>query len=390
MSVSDHSQLKHRIAEAIRSVIGPGDAQLHGPKFGGNEWIYLKECLDSTYVSSVGSYVTKFEECLADYTGAQFAVATVSGTAALHVALLSAGVKFGDEVLIPSLTFVATANAVSYINAVPHFIEVEEGGFGVDCELLEEYLEKNTFIQNDECINKHTNKVIRALIAMHVFGRMGDVDRIVEIAEKFKLILIEDAAESLGSTYKNQHAGTFGKLGILSFNGNKIITTGGGGAVLTDDGELARKVRHLSTTAKLPHRWAYIHDQVGYNYRMPNINAALGCAQLEQIDFFISEKKRLFVAYKNALKNIPELYLLEDSKDCKSNHWLQALMLKEEVAHLRDDLLDLLNSQGISSRPIWTLMHKLEPFKNCPRMDLKISESIEGRCINIPSGVGVI
>jgi dTDP-4-amino-4,6-dideoxygalactose transaminase len=179
-------------------------------------------------------------------------------------------------------------------------------------------------------------------------------------------------------------------LGILSFNGNKIITTGGGGAVLTDDEELAHKLRHISTTAKLPHRWAYIHDQVGYNYRMPNINAALGCAQLEQIDFFISEKKRLFVAYKNALKNIPELYLLEDSKECKSNHWLQALMLKEEVAYLRDDLLDLLNSQGISSRPIWTLMHKLEPFKNCPRMDLKISESIEGRCINIPSGVGII
>jgi perosamine synthetase len=390
MSFSDYSRLKHRIAEAIRSVIGQGNAQLHTPKFGGNEWIYLKECLDSTYVSSVGSYVTKFEECLADYTGAQFAVATVSGTAALHVALLSAGVKSGDEVLIPSLTFVATANAVSYINAVPHFMEVEQDSFGVDCKLLEQYLEKNTFIQNGECINKHTNKVIRALIAMHVFGRMGDVDRIVEIAEKFKLILIEDAAESLGSTYKNQHAGTFGKLGILSFNGNKIITTGGGGAVLTDDEELAQKVRHMSTTAKLPHRWAYIHDQVGYNYRMPNINAALGCAQLEQIDFFISEKKRLFVAYKNALKNIPELCLLEDSQDCISNHWLQALMLKEEVAHLRDDLLDLLNSQGIGSRPIWTLMHKLEPFKNCPKMDLKISESIEGRCINIPSGVGII
>ena len=390
MSLSDFSQLEHRIADAIKSVIGIGGAQLHAPKFGGNEWVYLKECLDSTYVSSVGSYVTKFEECLADYTGAQYVVATVSGTAALHVALLSAGVKSNDEVLLPSLTFIATANAVSYINAVPHFIEVEENSFGINCDLLEQYLEENTLIQNNECINKHTNKVIRALIAMHVFGRIGDIDRLVEIAEKFKLILIEDAAESLGSTYKDKHAGTFGKLGILSFNGNKIITTGGGGAVLTGDEALAHKVRHISTTAKLSHRWAYIPDQVGYNYRRPNINAALGCAQLEQIDFFISEKKRLFKAYKNAFRNIPELYLLEDSKDCKSNHWLQALLLKEEVAHLRDDLLDLLNSQGISSRPIWTLMHKLEPFKNCPKMNLKISESIEGRCINIPSGVGII
>ena len=386
----ESSQFVSNVTEAIQSAIGGKSAQLHEPKFQGNEWAYLRECLDSAYVSSVGPFVDKFESLLCEYTGSSFAIAMVNGTAALHVAVLAAGVASGDEVLLPSLTFVATPNAVSYSGAIPHFIEIEENSFGIDPKLLEEYLDTITYIKNGECINKKTNRVIRAIIPMHVFGRIGNMPEILKVAEKYRLIVIEDGAESLGSKYQGKHAGTFGRLSALSFNGNKIITTGGGGAVLTDDEELAHKVRHISTTAKLPHRWAYIHDQVGYNYRMPNINAALGCAQLEQIDFFISEKKRLFVAYKNALRNIPELYLMEDSKDCKSNHWLQALMLKKEVAHLRDDLLDLLNSHGIGSRPIWTLMHKLEPFKNCPKMDLKISESIEGRCINIPSGVGII
>ena len=282
-----------QVISALRAVIGQKCAVLHEPNFSGNEWLYLKECLDSTFVSSVGKFVDRFEVDLAAFTGAKHAVAVVNGTAALHIALKLVGVNTGDEVLIPALTFVATANAVTYCGATPHFVDSEEKTLGVDAVKLRDYLEHHTEQRAGQCINSTTGKVIRALVPMHTFGHPVDLDRVMAVAHDFNLALVEDAAESLGSYYHGRHTGTFGLMGTLSFNGNKTITTGGGGAILTDDAELARHAKHLTTTAKLPHAWEYRHDEIGYNYRMPNINAALGCAQLEQLPAILEYIKEL-------------------------------------------------------------------------------------------------
>ncbi len=286
--------LAGQIVAAIQVVTGDGPVALHEPRFAGNEWVYLKECLDSTFVSSVGKFVDRFESELAAYTGAKHAVAMVNGTAALHIALRLAGVRPDDEVLVPTITFVATANAVTYCGALPHFVESEERTLGVDPVALREYLQRTTECRGDHCVNRATGRVIRALVPMHTFGHPVDIERLCAIARDFRLALIEDAAESLGSTVGERHAGTFGVMGTLSFNGNKTITTGGGGAILTNDRVLAGRAKHLTTTAKVPHRWEYLHDEIGYNYRLPNLNAALGCAQLEQLPAFLSAKRRLF------------------------------------------------------------------------------------------------
>jgi perosamine synthetase len=383
--VSVHSALARNIVNAVRTVVGPGPVALHEPHFGGNEWTYLKECLDSTYVSSVGKFVDRFEMELAAYTGAKHAVAVVNGTAALHIALRLAGVSPGDEVLIPALTFVATANAVSYCGAVPHFVDSEERTLGLDPGALREYLVSIVERRTGACVNRHTGKVIRAVVPMHVFGHPVDIEGLLAIAHDFGLVMIEDAAESLGSRYHNAHTGTFGLMGTLSFNGNKTITTGGGGAILTNDALLARHAKHLTTTAKIPHRWEYRHDEVGYNYRLPNLNAALGCAQLEQLETLVDAKRRLHVRYAAVFEPVPGLRLSAEPAGCRSNYWLQTLLLDQAQIPARNAVLTLSCDEGFMMRPVWTLNHRLPAYSNSPRMPLAVAESLEQRIVNLPS-----
>lgn len=375
------------VINAIRTVIpdNKGIIALHEPSFKGNEWNYIKDCLDTGWVSSVGEYVNRIEKDLVDYTGAKYAVAVVNGTAALHIALQLAGVQSGDEVIVPSLTFIATANAVSYCGAIPHFVDSEEKTLGLDPAKLYDYLKEISELRPQGCFNRQTQRRIKAVIPMHTFGHPVDMDPLLEICQKFDLQLIEDAAESLGSFYKSHHTGTMGLMSILSFNGNKTVTTGGGGAILTNDESISRMAKHITTQAKIPHQWEFNHDMIGYNYRMPNINAALGCAQLEQLAGFIERKRNLARRYKEAFQNISGIKLFTEPEFARSNYWLNVLILDEEFSCERDKLLELTNKAGIITRPLWTLMHKLNMYRNCPRMDLIVAEDLEGRIINIPS-----
>lgn len=377
--------ITEQVVSALRAVLGEGTAALHEPSFGGNEWLYLKECLDSTFVSSVGKFVDRFESELASFTGAGHAVAVVNGTAALHIALKLAGVRTDDEVLIPALAFVATANAVSYCGATPHLVDSEESTLGMDATRLRAHLVSQTEQRAGLCFNCATGRIIRAMVPMHTFGHPVDLDGLLAVAKDFNIAMVEDAAESLGSYYRGQHTGTFGLLGILSFNGNKTITTGGGGAILTNDPELARRARHLTTTAKVPHRWEFVHDEVGYNYRMPNINAALGCAQLEQLADFLKSKRALFEGYRNAFATVPGVRVIAEPANCNSNYWLQTLLLDESIAVQRDEVLAATNAAGLMTRPAWTLMHRLAPFCQCPSMSLQGAESLASQLINLPS-----
>lgn len=376
--------------DALKRVTGDSPVILHEPEFSGNEWNYLKECLDTGFVSSVGKFVDRFESELALYTGSKYAVAVVNGTSALHIALKLAGVSEGDEVLIPSLTFVATANAVSYCGAVPHFVESESTQLGIDPVALRDYLKSITELRNNQTINRYTNRVIRAIVPMHTFGHPVLLNDLLKLAKDFNLILIEDAAESLGSYYYGKHTGTFGQFGVLSFNGNKTITTGGGGAILTQYENLAKHAKHITTTAKIPHRWEYVHDEIGFNYRMPNINAALGCAQLERLPFFLESKRFLFKRYQESLKLISGISVMEEPENCKSNYWLQTLVLAEDFQSARDPLLTITNDNGVMTRPCWRLLHTLTPFQSCPRMNLPVAESLEQRLINIPSSPSLL
>lgn len=370
---------------ALRSVLGNRSAALHEPSFAGNEWRYLKDCLDSTFVSSVGQYVDNFESDLAAYTGAKHAVAVVNGTAALHVALKLGGVQTNDEVLVPALTFVATANAVTYCGAVPHFVDSDLISFGVDARKLRSYLDFIIEKRSGLCINKVSGRVIRALVPMHTFGHPVNLDELLAISKDFNIALIEDSAESLGSYYQGKHTGTFGLMGVLSFNGNKTITTGGGGAILTNDAELAKRAKHLTTTAKSAHAWKYFHDEIGYNYRMPNVNAALGCAQLEQLPNLLAAKRQLTSKYLKAFSTISWASLMLEPPGCKSNYWLQTVVLKSEFADVLDTILAATNQAGYMTRPVWDLMHELPAYAACPRMDLSEAQSIARRLINIPS-----
>jgi perosamine synthetase len=380
-----NSEFATAVVSAISSVVGNLPVALHEPSFGNAERDALLTCLESTFVSSVGKYVDKFEIDLATYTGAKCAVAVVNGTAALHVALRCAGVNERDEVLVPALSFVATANAVSYCGAIPHFIDSDNVTLGVDPESLRSYLDSIAEIRSGSCVNRLTGRVIRALVPMHTFGHPVNLEGVLSVANDFKLTVIEDAAESLGSFYHGRHTGTFGVMGVLSFNGNKIITTGGGGAILTNDISLARRIKHITTTAKLPHRWEYSHDEIGFNYRMPNLNAAIGCAQLESLPAFLSAKKNLYKKYETAFQKIPGVTLIKEPLGCDSNYWLQTLALEKTLASERDTILDQSNRLGIMTRPAWTLLHKLSPYKHAPRMPLNVAEELETRLINIPS-----
>jgi perosamine synthetase len=379
------THLANQVITAIRAVVGPGPVALHEPSFNGNEWLYLKECLDSTFVSSVGKFVDRFEVDLANYTGAKHAVAVVNGTAALHIALKLAGVHAGDEVLVPALTFIATTNAITYCNATPHFVDSETATLGIDAIKLRDYLISHTEQRSGQCFNIITGKVIRVLVPMHTFGHPVDVDGLLAIAHDFNIALVEDAAESLGSYYHGQHTGTFGLLGTLSFNGNKTVTTGGGGAILTNNAVLARHAKHLTTTAKLPHAWEFRHDEIGYNYRLPNLNAALGCAQLEQLPIKLAAKRVLFARYQTAFVKVSGVKLMTEPTQCKSNLWLQTLLLAAENADQLDAVLKATNDAGFMTRPAWILMHELVPFRACPRMDLSMAQSLRQRLLNIPS-----
>ena len=363
--------------------IAPTGTVLHEPEFAGNEWAYVKDCLDTGWVSSVGSYVNRFEEMLVQQTGVSHAVATVNGTAALHTALILAGVTAGDEVIVPALTFVATANAVSYCGSVPHLADSEGKTLGLDPEKLSKHLEEIAVVNKDTCINRNTGARIRAVVCMHTFGHPVDLDKLASVCERFSLILIEDAAESLGSRYKDRHAGAWGRLSVLSFNGNKTVTTGGGGAILTNEKDLAIAARHLTTTAKTAHQWEYVHDRIGYNYRLPNINAAIGCAQLEQLPDLIERKRRLAEAYAKIFADTPGVCFFQEPDFARSNYWLNVLLV--DTAENRDALLMRSNMQSIMTRPAWTPMHHLPMFNDCPRMNLETADDLHNRIINIPS-----
>jgi len=361
---------------------------LHEPRFIGNEKKYVLDAIDSTFVSSVGKYVDQFEQMMCDITGAKYAIATVNGTNSLHLSLILADVQPNDEVITQSLTFIATANAISYSHATPHFVDVDIDTMRLSPNLLDTYLSDISEMKNGFCFNKKTGKRIKACIPMHTFGLPLRIDELVTVCQKYNISLIEDAAESLRSTYKNQHTGTFWLLGVFSFNGNKTVTAGGGGCIITNNKELAKKAKHLSTQAKVPHKWEYDHDHIGYNYRMPNLNAALACAQLEQLANYIENKRELSDLYFDYLKTEPDIKLVREIEHSKSNYWLNAIILKDRIE--RDKFLEASNSTGVMTRPIWKLMSKLEMFKNCPKSDLSNSEWLEHRVVNITSSVRIV
>ena len=375
------------IVETLETCLGEAERPipLHKPVFEGKEWDYVKECIDTEWVSSAGSYVDRLEEDLADYTGAEWAVVVVNGTAALHVCLQLTGVKDGDEVLVPALSFVATANAVSYTGATPHFVDSEERTLGLDPEKLGDHLNDIAEVREGTCVNVQTGRPIRAAVPVHAYGHPVDLDPLQAVCEEYNMVLVEDAAESLGSLYEEQHTGTFGKLGALSFNGNKAITTGGGGAILTNDEDLADRAKHLTTVAKEDHPWEYFHDEVGYNYRMPNLNAALGCAQLEQMPSFLARKRALAERYRQAFSDVKGVSFFEERGQARSNYWLNVLLLHEEKQEKRDAVLESTNDAGFGTRPTWQLLSSLPMYEDSPRMDLSTAESLERRLINIPS-----
>jgi len=357
---------------------------LHAPIFIGNEKKYLNECIDSTFVSSVGKFVDQFENEMAKFTGAKHAIATSNGTAALHIALLMAGVEQYDEVITQPLTFIATVNALSYIGATPVFVDVDKDTLGLSPEKLEHFLIHNTEMVNGNCVNKKTNKKIKAVVPMHTFGFSARIDEIILVCNRFNIVTVEDAAESLGSHYKGQHTGTFGLLGTFSFNGNKTITTGGGGMLVTNDDEIARKAKHITTTAKIPHPWDYEHDMIGYNYRLPNINAALGCAQMEKLPFILEKKRILSDKYETFFKD-KSIQYISGPTESASNYWLNAILL--ENLDERNRFLKETNENGVMTRPIWKLMNSLTMFKNAQTGNLDNAKYFEERVINIPSSV---
>lgn len=384
--------LADTITNKCREVVGYTDkfVPLHSPTFTGAEWTYVKECLDTGWVSSAGNFVDRFEKNLASFCGVKHTVAVCNGTAALHTCLIVSGVSRNDEVIIPTLTFVATANAVTYVGAVPHFADIEPETLGINPLTLYDYLDNISEIRNGQCFNIQTGRRIAALIPMHTFGHPAKIDELIEISQNFGITLIEDAAESLGSYYKGKHTGSFGRIGAVSFNGNKIITTGGGGALLTNDNNLAKAAKHITTTAKRPHPWHYDHDAIGYNYRMPNLNAALGVAQLEQLPSFIKHKRAVAKHYATVFQNVEGLSFVTEPKHSKSNYWLCTLLLDAGQEDKLETILKLSNEKGIMTRPAWTPMHQLPAFKNCPRMNLTVSENMAKRLLNIPSSANIV
>lgn len=381
------------VAESIRSAVAEalGDPSppvlLHRPYLPPTAWDYVKECLDTGWVSSAGAYVTKLEEQLATFTGCKRAVATVSGTSALQVCFTLAGVRPGDEVICPSLTFVATANAIAHCGGVPHFVDVAETRLSIDPAQLEARFHEVLAVGPDGPRNRQTGRRVAAVCVMHCFGHPADLNPLLEICNRYQIPLIEDAAESLGSTYDGRHTGRFGMLTAVSFNGNKILTTGGGGAILTDDEELADRAKHLTTTGKSPHAWEFHHDVLAWNFRMPNINAALGMAQLEILPQMLAAKRVIADRYVASLERVPGIRFLTEPEDSRSNYWLNCVLLDEPDLAVRDLILSKLNEAGFQSRPVWQPMHTLPMYGDCPRGPLPVTESIYCRGVNVPSSV---
>lgn len=375
-----------QVTDFVHQLFGTEETvPLHAPLFIGNEKKYLNECIDTTFVSSVGKFVDRFEEEVAAYTGAKRAIVCVSGTNALHMAMMLVGVEREDEVLTQALTFIATCNAISYIGAHPVFIDVDMETLGLSPNAVKAWLEKNAELKNGICYNKRTGRRVKACVPMHTFGHPAKIDELVQICNEWHIELVEDAAESIGSLYKGKHTGTFGKVGAISFNGNKTITTGGGGMLLFQDEELGKLAKHLTTQAKVPHRWAFVHDQIGYNYRMPNINAALGCAQLENLERYVENKRETAKIYADFFKNVPDITFFTEPENCRSNYWLNVVMLKDKAA--QQEFLEYTNDHGIMTRPVWELMNRLEMFKHCENDGLKNTEWLADRIVNIPSSV---
>lgn len=375
------------IVKKLKKLLGKGKHVLHEPYFIGNEIKYISNTIKSNFVSTSehGKYVQLFEKKIANFIKSKFAISVINGTQAIFIALKATGVNHNDEVLVPSLTFVGTVNAINYLGARPHFVDSNIKNFAIDCDKLEKYLEKISLIKKNQTINKTTGKVIKAIIPVHIFGHPCDMDKIKKIAKKFKLIIVEDAAEALGSYYKKKHLGTFGDVGCFSFNGNKIITTGGGGMVVLNNRRLAKTLRHLVTTAKINHKWEYIHDKVGYNFRMPNLNAALGLAQFEKIKFFLKKKRNIFNKYSKCFEKINGIKIFKEPKFAKSNYWLQTLILDKKNEKFKNKLLKEFHQNNIFSRPAWKLISELKPYKKCQKMDLSGSKEIYRRVINLPS-----
>ena len=373
------------IVRFIRNIYGGRKTiPLHEPCFSGREKIYVSDTIDTGFVSSVGEYVNRFERDIVAFCGAKFAVATMNGTSALHIALKLSGTGNGDEVLTQPLTFVATANAISYTGALPVFIDVDRDTLGLSSEKLADFLKENSVLRKGGAFNRKTGRRISACVPMHTFGHPCRIEEIAAICMKYRIPLFEDAAESIGSLYKGKHTGLFGKAGVLSFNGNKIITTGGGGMIITDDANFAKRAKHITTTAKIPHKWEYVHDETGYNYRLPNINAALGCAQLEQLEGFLRGKRRLAGTYAAYFRTAGIPFVLEP-EHARSNYWLNAILLKNRTD--RNKFLVHSNSNGVMTRPAWRLMNKLSMYRACQCGDLENASWLEDRIVNIPSSV---
>ncbi len=361
------------------------EVYLHEPNIDKDDWSSVKKCLERNFVSTVGNYVNEFEDELRKYTKSKYVVAIVNGTSAIHVSLKVLGVRFNDEVLMPSLNFVASANAANYCGAIPHFVEVEKETMSVDPKKLKEYLKKLILFRKGHAYNKKTKRRISCFILLHLFGHPSKTDSIKKILSEFNIPMIEDAAEALGSFYKKKHLGTFGTIGVLSFNGNKIITTGSGGAILTNNKSIAKKLKFLTTTAKIPHKWRYEYSDIGFNYRLAGINAALGCSQLKKLKNYVKLKRKLFYIYLKNFVGSKNFEIFKEPKFSKSNYWLQTLLLKKSSLKNRDRLIKIMNKKGFSVRPVWKPLHKLKHLKSCPKMNLNITEDLEGRIINLPS-----
>ncbi len=389
---SEKDPFSAAVLERMAAVLPPeeGPYPLHEPRIDGAAWSYVKDCLDSGWVSSIGEYVRWFEEKLVETTGANHAVATVSGTAALHVCLLLAGVERDDEVLVPPFTFVASANAIRYCGAHPHFVDIEPVSLGVDPIALEARLDRIAEMRGDVCFNAVTGRPIRGLLVVHCFGHPARMTELAQIAERFNIVLIEDAAEALGTTAGDRSAGCHGKLAALSFNGNKTVTTGGGGAVLTDDGELAERAIHLTTTARVDDPFVLAHDMVAFNYRMPNLNAALGCAQLEQLPDLLESKRQLAAQWREAFAGLGGVRFVDEPSWGKSNFWLNALYLDPPYAARRPQLLAALDDAGYRCRPFWTPLHQLPMYQGLPMAPLPVTEDLAERGFNLPSSAGLI
>lgn len=377
-----------KIVDYIKDLYGQDFVPLSVPQFIGNEKKYLNECIDSTFVSSVGKFVDRFEDDMAAYTGAKRAVVCVSGTNALHMALMLAGVERDDEVLTQALTFIATCNAISYIGAHPVFIDVDKQTMGLSPDAVKAWLAAHAEVKDGQCYNKHTGHRVKACVPMHTFGHPVRIEELAAICAEWHLELVEDAAESIGSKYKGKHTGLFGKVGVLSFNGNKTITTGGGGMLLFNDEELGAQAKHLTTQAKVSHRWEFRHDHIGYNYRMPNINAALGCAQLEHLDEYVADKRATAAAYAEYFKQVDDILFFTEPENCFSNYWLNAVILKDHET--QQAFLQYTNDHGVMTRPIWELMSRLSMFEHCQHDELENTIFFADRVVNIPSSVRLV